>query len=268
MTTLVTDPARVREALAYYEMHGHRATLRDLGVHSHALSRWVRNRREHGPDWPTAEFESAWHATKAARDRHAAEEARRRNRRILNGGQPLMKDATGTHRRIRALMRLGWPTQHIADLGPWKTGAAVLVLTRNPTCTEANEAAIRRIYDQLSMKLGPSVVTRNRAIRAGWLPPLAWDDVDDPAEDPHARNEADREEQRWVDWWATRGFIDDASFDVVKVRRVLAGEVLDCTPVERRVVLERAHASGRSLNDIERQMGWKVERYFKLGEAA
>lgn len=92
----------------------------------------------------------------------------------------------GTRRRIQAMLALGWSTYAIADrvgtsqarVWEWSTGRRLYV-------TPATDEAVRRVYDELSMKLGPSDTTRRRAARLRYAPPLAWDD--DTIDDPNAR---------------------------------------------------------------------------------
>lgn len=93
-----------------------------------------------------------------------------------------LTDCTGSRRRLRALARIGWTYRHVA-------AASGLVcrqldeLARQQWITQANADRISRAYEQLSMQPGPSDITATRAARAGWAPPLAWDDdtIDDPA---------------------------------------------------------------------------------------
>lgn len=243
---IYTDPARVRVVLAYHDRHGRSATIR-TGVSPQSLDRWLSRRDEHGPEWPTPDLDVQWQASRPRREWHAAEERRRRAARYLNGGQPLLADATGTRRRIRALMRLGWTTQHIADRGPWATGAAVGFFTKFPSITQTNAAHIRRIYDELSMKLGPSAQTRARAERAGWAPPLGWDDdlIDDPTAVP-------AEAYRPVRSQGTPA-------DEVVVHRILNGEWrLPCSRADKVAVVA---AWTGSLNELSRRTGWKSDRY-------
>lgn len=92
-------------------------------------------------------------------------------------------DATGTRRRIQALMALGWPQALIgAELGV-KQRAVSNWLARQYV-TARNAKAVADLYDRLSMTPGPSEITRSRALARGWVPPLAWDDIDDPAATP------------------------------------------------------------------------------------
>lgn len=98
-------------------------------------------------------------------------------------------DATGTARRLRALVALGWPRAHLErHLGI--SSRTAWLLTAAPQApdmvTVSTREAVRSLYDELSLTIpGPSrAATRARRIAAarGWPPPLAWDDdvIDDP----------------------------------------------------------------------------------------
>jgi hypothetical protein len=113
---------------------------------------------------------------------HSAYRQQHRNRVYLNRGN-LMRDATGTRRRIQALMRMGWTAAHIAEVAvPHLSSAGrwVYAVMYEPAVTPATYEAISRAYDALSHRRGPSQNSANRAMRKGWPPPLAWDDIDDP----------------------------------------------------------------------------------------
>jgi hypothetical protein len=101
-------------------------------------------------------------------------------------------DSTGTVRRIRALIALGWSQAKLADLlgitpqNFWFPAAA------RPRVLSSTARAVRELYDDLSMKHPPedtpaqrAAASRARSYAAArrWVPPLAWDDdkIDDPA---------------------------------------------------------------------------------------
>ena len=89
--------------------------------------------------------------------------------------------AVGIRRRIQALAAIGWPRQLISE----HSGVVVFRLNdlvqRDITVIESNAIAVRAAYESLCMTPGPSNRVRARAARAGWAPPLAWDDnIDDP----------------------------------------------------------------------------------------
>lgn len=189
------------------------------------------------------------------RDAHAAYHRGLRARRYLLRTDRLYIDTTGTIRRLRALMALGWRYRDI-DLalghGATRTNYAHN-LTRQARVHRDTATKVAAVYDRLSMQLGPSSRTRALARRYGWVPPLAWDDetIDDPAATP-------------------RGSINQPSLpDEVVILRILGGDNrVRATTAERREVCRRWAASGRALNELERLTGWKVGRYFKVREDA
>lgn len=96
---------------------------------------------------------------------------------------PTEIDATGTRRRLQALAVMGWPFKEVARragvmLKPsrfWPEGSRVNKVTA---------ARIARAFDELHMTPGPSTITRDRAMKKGWVSTLAWDNIDDPDEVP------------------------------------------------------------------------------------
>jgi hypothetical protein len=149
-------------------------------------------------------------------------------------------DATGTHRRIQALMAAGWSlSQQAQHLGVAPTNLpAVLHRTRVFARTAL---AVRAMYDRLASQ--PPAETnqreriaasraRNYAAARGWPPPIWWDDdeLDTPdvdTRDPQRLNAHD-------------------DVDEVAVLRACDGEHLDLTIGERREVVRRLHARGLS----------------------
>lgn len=92
-------------------------------------------------------------------------------------------DATGTRRRIQALLAIGYTQALIAaELGV--SQRSVSAFTHRDFVTAETRAAIAEVYSRWCMTPGPSRLSRDRAKAAGWVPPLAWDDIDDPAEKP------------------------------------------------------------------------------------
>ena len=95
-------------------------------------------------------------------------------------------EATGTHRRIQALVALGYSLNNLdAMLGKSRsyTSAALSRTFLNaPTV-----AAYRDLYERLCMTRPEGHIAernRRRAVTEGWPVPLAWDDIDDPNEHP------------------------------------------------------------------------------------
>lgn len=116
-----------------------------------------------------------------------------RTRQYLNGG-PLRVNVIGTRRRLCALVALGWTFWDIdAELGKQKTYCHNMLERDTDWILKSTADAVAEVYERLSMRLpdestGPrrqvASRARNLARRKGWAPPLAWDDIDDPNEEP------------------------------------------------------------------------------------
>lgn len=109
-------------------------------------------------------------------------------RRTLNAmhGQPAWVPALGSQRRLQALQRLGWPMSRIADEAG-RSREQLRDIMRRQHVTRAVADMVADVYDRLSMTLpdcARACATCARAEAAGWLPPLAWTDIDDPHEAP------------------------------------------------------------------------------------
>lgn len=107
--------------------------------------------------------------------------------RQLAGGV-LKVPAVGTQRRIRALRALGYSLGDITRGGGWCDHTALDYALGADTITAATADRVAATYERLSMRLadGPKANRlRMLAARKGWPPPLAWDNLDDPDEQPH-----------------------------------------------------------------------------------
>jgi len=100
-------------------------------------------------------------------------------------------DPTGTRRRLRALVALGWTARELTRRLGFSTRTTWVLLHEEAAPVNAStRAAVVALYDELAMKTpAPSRGTtraRNVAATHGWVPPLAWDDdeIDDPAATP------------------------------------------------------------------------------------
>jgi hypothetical protein len=95
----------------------------------------------------------------------------------------------GAQRRVRALMWLGYSAAVIADDAGLHADTIKNLAKRLPRSLHKSvKAAIADTFDRLSMTPAPTeeryqrasaTRTRNYARENGWLPPLAWDDIDD-----------------------------------------------------------------------------------------
>lgn len=165
-------------------------------------------------------------------------------------------DVTGTRRRLQALVAIGWTQAELARrLGVSSSHIQYYLYGDAQTVHVDRHKQVAELFEKLHMIPGPSKRARTTAARNGWAPPLAWDNIDDPAERPtkgakRVRARASNE-------------VDESI-----VERLLAGERLKCTPAERTETCRRWDAMGRPLAELERMLGWSASRYYKKREAA
>ena len=88
----------------------------------------------------------------------------------------------GAQRRVQALMRLGW--NHAALQNECGFNTTHFVRGTYAQTLARRWRVVDDVYRRLLMTIGPSTTTARRAERAGFAPPLAWTDVDDPDEKP------------------------------------------------------------------------------------
>lgn len=130
-------------------------------------------------------------------------------------------DGTGTRRRFRALVALGWPARTLgARLGfstrtNWSMTSPEI--PERQRIRASTRDAVRALYDELSLTVPPRsryrTIARNIAAARGWAPPMAWDDdsIDDPAAVPFA------------------GDVDEDLVDDLAVEHVLDGHSMTLT---------------------------------------
>jgi hypothetical protein len=153
-------------------------------------------------------------------------------------------ESAGTVRRIQALMVLGWTAQLIGEYAGSSEDSVRVLLRRQGKCRASTARRIAAAYRQLSMTPGPSNRGRIAALGKGWVPPLAWDNIDRDPRPPAV---------------ATVSQLH-ADVDQVVVLRALNGQRVKANPAERSEVIRRWEASGRPLNELERLQGWAIWR--------
>lgn len=185
----------------------------------------------------------------AAREAHRLYWKRRRESRP----ETRRVSVVGTARRVRALWAIGHNSATIGAVAGMSADQ-VHQTTRRPLWVSlATAEAVKRAYDALSMTPGTSEETRGRAQRAGYPPPLAWDDesIDDPTVSPRrGRLQA----HRGIDW--------------VAVERACGGERVRLSPADRVEVVRRLWEL--SDNEIRHRAGIHartVQRIRRLIEA-
>lgn len=106
-------------------------------------------------------------------------------------------DPTGTIRRIQALAVIGWPIAWTAEKAGYTPSYLFNIIAgRVPTIPRDVAQRFTSIYRQYSSRRGPSKYARNSAIGNGWHGPLAWDNIDNPSEQPDAEQVIDLELKR------------------------------------------------------------------------
>ncbi|KAF2774671.1 helix-turn-helix domain-containing protein [Streptomyces sp. OM5714] len=95
-------------------------------------------------------------------------------------------DATGSRRRLQALMALGHTLPDIARyVGVGESSLQQTVDGRWSRIKSITATKVARVYRQLSIARPPesrfAEQARNDAMANGWYGPMAWDDIDDPA---------------------------------------------------------------------------------------
>lgn len=158
----------------------------------------------------------------------------------------------GVTRRIQALTWMGYTVQAIADAAGCHHDS-VVDARDEPRLFQARKVrdGIVAAYNQLHMvtptghtKQYRAGITRakNRAIREGWLPPLAWADID-------LGTVAETQRVSRLTW-----------FDEVRVVRIIEGDgslAAGASRPERLEVIRRWRALGRSDGALERLTGWQ-----------
>jgi len=154
--------------------------------------------------------------------------------------EPRTIDGTGTARRLQALAAIGWGSTDVAELLGF-SGVSRRHVQRLRHAMRVNvqtAAAVRDLYDRLSMTPGASPIARRRALEAGYVPPLAWDEhaIDDPAAKP-AKAESSARGDDWV-----------------KVDRACAGLVQDLTTSEREQAVRLLHRLRQTDGEIAEKL--------------
>ena len=111
---------------------------------------------------------------------------------LVDGGA--LVDATGTKRRLHALMAIGWPIWLLAEKVGISRYTLEHALFKSVQVKAKTAAAVAGLFDTLQMTPGPSEVTKRCARKRGWVLPFQWDEdeIDDPTAEPYVG------ENRWV----------------------------------------------------------------------
>lgn len=154
----------------------------------------------------------------------------------------------GYVRRVRALQALGWSMNALAE----RLDADVRTLAHSLDSGHVfrrTHDAMAALYEELCMTRPDDQFANRRRIiaeRKGYVPPLAWDDID-------LDDEPASPGRRWH-------FIDE-----IAVERAVAGDPPEhLTPAERRAVVRRLHARGCSDGEIAARSGMVTETAMRI----
>lgn len=139
----------------------------------------------------------------------------------------------GASRRVQGLSWLGWSMQAQADrLGCFLEQVSLIANQGRPSVTVDRDRAVRALFESLSATRGPSARSHSAAVRKGWAPPLAWDDIDDPDALPDFGGDV------------------DPAVDEVAVWRALHGDQVRLTRAEKVHALQSGLARGERLSPL------------------
>lgn len=171
----------------------------------------------------------------------------------------------GAERRLQALGWLGWSITAIAAASGVNDDTLRKIRAGEDSRYTTRET-IAHTYDQLHMTTPPTNTVGERrgvgrtlahARQNNWAPPAAWDQIDDPDATPQGVEQPP----------STR--LDPTRLDPSIVERILAGEWrLDCSKTEKSEVARRFITAGGSSYQLRQLTRWKVERYYRIGDAA
>jgi hypothetical protein len=234
------DAARVRE---------HIGMLRAAGIGIDQIAKLAGISRSHVRD-----------LVYPSRGKQAIRRVRPQTARRLLAVQPVSRnraprshvDSTGTRRRLQGLVAIGWSFAQLAarlgrDAGNLKRTVA------SPTVTAQTAGEVAALFDRLWDQAPPAHTAAQRAVvsatRAyaktrGWLPPMAWDDIDtDPDPDP-----------KRPDFAVVRNHTElggEEHIDEIAVERSLNGERdIRLTYAEKVEVMRRMSQRGASIRSI------------------
>lgn len=139
--------------------------------------------------------------------------------------------ATGTVRRLQALVAIGYSQTQLSErLNMQVTNLSHLIHCQRERVTAATYVATLELFRRLwSQPLAGTRADQARAVARenGWEGPLAWDDIDDPDEQPNI----DGEDQELDDF-----------FDAAAVELALSGVQVKLRDVDRHECVRRLHA--------------------------
>jgi transposase len=174
---------------------------------------------------------------------------------VLAGGARI--PARGVHRRVQALVTMGWSQSKLADRLGMERGNFGLMMQRTHVTVRVHRE-VAALFEELWNVLPPReewhdkiafARSKGYARKRRWLPPLAWDDIDNDVEPP-VPDEID-------------------GVDEVLVHLAVSGDHVRLSPAERRAavtvlhdarlsdsaIAERLHCADRTVLRIRQELG-------------
>lgn len=156
---------------------------------------------------------------------------------------------TGAIRRMQALACLGWTHAAVAAEAGIPKATARTLHRNGRTITVAVHRAIADAYERMWNRPAPAgtplerrdrTASINRATAGGWVPPLAWDDIDTDAAPPTT---------------------EDVEIDVdeVAIELAIAGEQVKLTRTERLLALRTLHSHGHFDGELAARLGVDIK---------
>lgn len=148
-------------------------------------------------------------------DRCQVENRQYQRRDRLLQGADVRVSALGSQRRLQALAFMGWSAKKISIA----TGMHVEIISRirrgaKHTIVTSTHVKIEEVFRTYAMRRDLSkegIETSERARKAGWVSPLAWDDIDNPTERERGALPSKRVRGRQVKA-RTKAIIEDLEF--------------------------------------------------------
>lgn len=175
--------------------------------------------------------------------------------RDAEAGRPRRMSSAATVRRVRAMAHYGWSAADIArDIGMTQQNFSKS-LSRQIIYRSTHDK-VKAWYEAHEMTLPEKMTpqrtrTQRAAQRAGWPPPLAWEDVENGVLAEASKSSAYPEKGRFSldeveHVWSTRDFS------------------VPLSPLEKAEILRRWRLEGRSDNALQTLTGWRPSRYSPL----
>lgn len=130
---------------------------------------------------------------------------------------PRSADATGARRRLQALAVIGWSPHQIAEVAGSHFRTLYNIQSgRQLRASPSTLEGVERAFETLCMTMPPLNQGQARAVvmahaqKMGWVGPLHYDNIDDPAEEPRPSYARLRSQHRSVyaedvEWLAAAG---------------------------------------------------------------